>query len=150
VGYATTNDATTVFSNEIRMLQRTQMLQRTRRTLKRCSFAGINCWNLWNIITRILTLWKWTLIILMAPCWPTLEGPKIQDKAVNPGFIFQKGGQTDDPPSVQSPKMSGNDDSTPSTSVWFFMIFIRESLFIFTLGEYCLCFYYGKFDYSFH
>jgi hypothetical protein len=25
---------------------------------------------------------------------PLLEGPNIQDKAVNPGFIFQKGGQT--------------------------------------------------------
>jgi hypothetical protein len=36
----------TVFNNKIRMLQRTQMLQRTRRTLKRCSFAGINCPNL--------------------------------------------------------------------------------------------------------
>jgi hypothetical protein len=52
VGYATTNDATTnecyneVFSNKIRMLQRTQMLQRTRRILKRCSFAGINYPNL--------------------------------------------------------------------------------------------------------
>jgi hypothetical protein len=49
---ATTNDATTnecyneVFINKIRMLQRKQMLQRTRRTLKRCSLAGINCPNL--------------------------------------------------------------------------------------------------------
>jgi hypothetical protein len=36
----------TAFINKIRMLQRKQILQRTRRTLKRCSLAGINCPNL--------------------------------------------------------------------------------------------------------
>jgi hypothetical protein len=31
--------------------------------------------------------------------------------------------------------MSRNDVSSSSTSIWFFMIFIKESLFIFSLGK---------------
>ena len=35
---------------------------------------------------------------------------------------------TDEPPTGQSPMMCRNDDSSPSTLMWLFMIFIRESL----------------------
>jgi len=37
---------------------------------------------------------------------------------------------TDEPLTRQSPMMCRNDDSSPSTLMWLFMIFIRESLFI--------------------
>jgi len=42
---------------------------------------------------------------------------------------------TDEPPKGQSPKTIRNDDSFPSTSMWFFMMIIRESFFIFSLGK---------------
>ena len=38
-----------------------------------------------------------------------------------------------------------NDDSSPSTSMWFFYDFIRESLFIFPLGKIVYAFHVRKF-----
>jgi hypothetical protein len=42
---------------------------------------------------------------------------------------------TDEPPIWQSPKMSRNDDSSSSTFVWIFTIFIMERFFVVFIKE---------------
>jgi hypothetical protein len=60
---------------------------------------------------------------LMAHFW-RVQKSRIKHSTLESFFKkVDKRPPTDEPPSVQSPKMSRNDDSSPSTSMWFFYDF---------------------------
>ena len=115
-------------------------------------------------VTRSLTLFtldrsplRQTAFCVAAPCAQRTEtadrilcGRTL--KQSNLASFFKKVDKcppTDKPPTGQSPKMRRNDDSSPSTSMWFFMIFIRESLFIFSVGKIAYAFHVCKIFYAY-
>jgi len=142
----------TRFINKIRMLKRTRfinkitMLQRTRfinkiRMLQRTRFINkIKMLQLTRFINKIRMLQRTRFInkIRMLQRTQMLKRTRSTRVAWRVRTVTQR---------------ISNYDSSPSSSLWFFlMIFIRESLFIFSLGKIVhafLCFYYGKFDYNF-
>ena len=129
-----TNSTTNECYNE-RMPQRT-MLQRTyattnecynERILQRMNATTNECYNERMLQRRVFT----NKIRIIKRKQSNLDSLcKKMDKRP----------PKDGPPTGHSPKVSRNDDSCPSIFVWFFMIFIRESLFIVLLRKDSLCF----------
>lgn len=125
-----------------------------RTESKRCSLTGIKCPKFWRIITWILLLWKWALIILMIPWWPTFGGLKKSKIMCWTPDILQndnKHPSTNEHPTGQAPEISRNDDLSPSTSIWLFLWFLIGNVHICTRGRlYMLFMCVRLFVYAFH